>query len=470
MVEPGAAQPTDPSSAPPEDPSSMLQSRRFLVLLAIAAIVGVVVSLAAWCFVELTYQTQQELYHHLPSAVGYHHGPPQWWSLPVLAIAGLITAFAIQQLPGNGGHIAAEGLAVGGDGPPNPMIVPGVVLAGLASIGLGVVIGPEAPLIALGSGLGVATLKLARKPAPPQLLVVVGATGSFAALSFVFSSPIIAAVILIEATGLAKSRLNIVLLPGLIGSGIGSLISIGMGSFTGLSSSAYALGALPLPAYPRPTAAAFAWTIPLALLVAFVAYLIRTGGLGTQRIVKSRQYLLLPVCGLIVSGLAIAFSQATGKGVNEVLFSGQDALPGLVSSAGTWSLSALVLLILFKGVGYAISIGGFRGGPTFPAIFLGAAGGILCSHLPGFPITAAVAVGMGTGIVSILRLPLSAVVIASLLTSKAGPGSEPLVIVGVVISYLATLKLSALQAAKSSGEPVPSGPEPGSPATAAPAV
>jgi hypothetical protein len=162
-----------------------------------------------------------------------------------------------------------------------------------------------------------------------------------------------------------------------------------MGSFTELSSSAYALGALPLPAYHRPTAAAFAWTIPMAVLVAVVAYVIRTGGLGTQRIVKSRQFLLLPLCGLIVSGLAIAFAQTTGKGFTEVLFSGQDALPGLVSGAGTWSLSALALLIVFKGLGYSISIGSFRGGPTFPAIFLGAAGGIMCSHLPGVPRAAA---------------------------------------------------------------------------------
>ena len=124
------------------------------------------------------------------------------------------------------------------------------------------------------------------------------------------------------------------LLPGLLGAGIGTLVSTGMGSFTGLSSSASALGALPLPAYHHPTGGAFGWTIPLALLVAVVAFLIRTGGMGTQRIVKSRQFLLLPVCRLIVSGLAIAFAQATGKSFKEVLFSGQDALPGLVSGAG----------------------------------------------------------------------------------------------------------------------------------------
>ena len=451
MAENAPAAPPAESSAAPEDPDSTLLSNGFVVLLVIASVVGVLVSLAAWCFVELIYQIQRELYTHLPSAVGYHNGPPLWWSLPILAIAGLITAFAIVRLPGNGGHIPAEGLKVGGL--PQPIALPGVILAGLASIGMGLVVGPEAPLIALGGGLAVATIKLARKQAPSQMLVVVAATGSFAAVSFVFGSPIIAAIILIEATGLGGSRLPIVLLPGLLGAGIGSLVSIGMGSFTGLSSSAYALGALTLPAYHHPTLSAFAWTIPLAVVVAVVAYLIRTGGLGTQRIVKPRQFLLLPLCGLIVSGLAIAFAQATGKGFNEVLFSGQSALPGLVSGAGTWSLSALALLIVFKGLGYSISIGSFRGGPTFPAIFLGAAGGIMCSHLPGFPITAAVAVGIGTGIVAILRLPLSAVVITSLLTSKAGAGADPLVILGVVIAYLVTLRLSAHQTAKSISKP-----------------
>ena len=149
-----------------------------------------------------------------------------------------------------------------------------------------------------------------------------------------------------------------------------------------------------------------------------------------------------PRSGLIIGGLAIAFSQATGKSVNEVLFSGQAQLPGLVSQAGTWSLAALTWLIVFKGLAYALSLGSYRGGPTFPALFLGAAAGIMASHLPGFPIQAGVAVGMGAAVVAVLRLPLSAVVLATLLTSHAGTNVEPLIIVGVVISYIITLLLS----------------------------
>ena len=54
-----------------------------------------------------------------------------------------------------------------------------------------------------------------------------------------------------------------------------------------------------------------------------------------------------------------------------------------------------------------------------------------------------VAVGMGAATVAVLRLPLSAVVIASVLTAKAGAGAEPLVIVGVVVSYVVSVRLSA---------------------------
>lgn len=274
--------------------------------------------------------------------------------------------------------------------------------------------------------------------------MVVAAAGSFAAVSLIFGSPLIAAVILIEATGIGGARLPLVVLPGLLAAGIGSLIALGMGSFTGLSTSAFALGALQLPSFARPDIAELGWTIVLAIAIAVVTQVVLRVGLETYRVVSHRLLLLLPLVGLIVAGLAIAFSQAAGKSVNEVLFSGQSQLPGLVAQAGTWSLSALALLIAFKGLAYALCLGSFRGGPTFPALFLGAAGGIMASHLAGFPITPAVAVGMGVGVVAVLKLPLSAVVIATLLTAKSGPGQEPLIIVGVVVAYVVTLLISAV--------------------------
>ena len=133
-----------------------------------------------------------------------------------------------------------------------------------------------------------------------------------------------------------------------------------------------------------------------------------------------------------------------------MLFSGQDALPGLVAHAGSWSLSALALVIAFKGLAYGVSLGGFRGGPTFPALFIGAAAGLMAGQLPGFEMTPAVAVALGAAVVSVLRLPLSAVVLAVVLTSESGLGSDPLIILGVVAAYLTTLAISPPPVTRSS--------------------
>jgi H+/Cl- antiporter ClcA len=440
-----------PASAPPDpgpqseltaaQASATMRSRPYLVLLVLAAIVGVAVSLAAWCFLELVHQIQQEAFTHLPHALGYSHGPPVWWPLPVLAVGGAICAFAIARLPGNGGHIPAHGLATGGPPPTLPELG-GVLLAAVATIGFGLVLGPEAPLIALGSGLGAFGIRAARKDAPNPTVVVAAAAGTFAALSFVFSSPLIAAIILIEASGIGGARLPLVLLPGLLAAGIGSLVSIGMGSFTGLSSSAYALDALPLPAFGHPDLGNFLWTIALAAAIAAGTQLVLRGGRETYRLVSKRSPLWLVGIALVIAGLAIGFSEATNHGVDEVLFSGQDQLPGLAASAGAYSVGALALLLVCKGLGYALSLGSFRGGPTFPAMFLGSAAGIMASHLPGMPLSAGVAVGMTAGTVAVLRLPLTAVVVGSVLTSKSGLGLGPLIIVSSVVAYVVTLMLS----------------------------
>jgi H+/Cl- antiporter ClcA len=416
----------------------VMRSRRFLVLLALAAVVGVVASVAAWGFLELVAQTQQGVYDDLPGKLGFDH-TPLWWPVPIVAIAGVIVAFAITRLPGNGGHIPANGLSAGVT---QPVELPGVMLAGLAGIALGLVVGPEAPLIALGGGLGLLAVRLLGRAAAPEVGLILSASATFAALSLIFSSPLVAAVILIEVTGLGGPRLPLILVPGLLAAGIGSLISIGLGSWTGLSSSAYALGALPLPAFARPDIVDFAWTVPLAMGVAIATVAIFRLARVAEGIAVPRPFVVLPAAALLVAGLAIAFTELTDKGTSEVLFSGQDALPGLIAGAGSWSLSALALLIAFKGLAYGVSLGCFRGGPTFPAIFLGAAAGLMAGQLPGYEVTPAVAVGIGAAVVSVLRIPLSAVVLAVLLTATTGVGSGPLIIVGVVVAYLTTLVLS----------------------------
>jgi H+/Cl- antiporter ClcA len=442
-------------AAPPVDPGSQVRSRRYRVLLVFAAVIGVLVSLASWAFLELVHAIQVGVYTDLPGDLGFDT-VPSWWPLPWLALAAILTAFAIQRLPGHGGHVPADGLSTGGE-PSQPIELPGVLLAALATLGLGLVLGPEAPLIALGMGLGILAFRLVRKDAPQQAVGLMAAAGSFAAVSTIFGSPVIGAVIIIEAAGLGGPTLPLVLLPGLLASGVGSLVFIGMGNWTGLSTSAYALTPFSLPTFSGPGWGDFGWTIVLAIAAALVVFVIVEIARWTTRVVSRRPFVFTTAAALVVGGLAIAFNQATDQPTDAVLFSGQDEFASVLKDASTLSLTTLGLLLVFKGAAWSISLGNFRGGPTFPALFLGLVGGLLAGHLPGFSETPAVAVLMGAGVVSILRLPLSSVVVALLLTSKAGLGVAPLIIVAVVAAYIATEVLSARRVPVAETAPAPGG-------------
>ena len=151
-----------------------------------------------------------------------------------------------------------------------------------------------------------------------------------------------------------------------------------------------------------------------------------------------------------------------------MLFSGQEAFGTLFGQAATISLSTLTLLLLFKGLAWSISLGNFRGGPTFPAIFLGVVAGLMAQHLPGYAETQAVAALMGAACVSVLRLPLSSVMIASLLSIKAGLAVAPLIVVAVVAAYVTSEALTAYVDARVGAAPAsrkaPSSAAAGSPA------
>ena len=424
----------EPSSeAASSDPGTLIRSRQYRVILVFAAVIGVVVSLAAWGFLEVVHAIQVGVYQDLPGDLGFDT-VPWWWPLPWLAIAGLLTAIAITRLPGTGGHVPANGLRTGG-GPTQPIELPGVLVAALATLGLGLVLGPEAPLIALGMGLGVLAVRRVRRDAPQQLVSVMAAAGSFAAISTVFGSPVIAAVILIEAAGLGGAMLPVVLLPGLVAAGLGSLVFVGMGAWTGLSTSAWALSPFDLPPFSQPTAVHFLWAIGLAIAAAVVVFVIVRLARLIAPLVARRPIAFTTVAALIVGALAIAFNQVTDQPADAVLFSGQDAFGALLADAPSLSLSVFVWLLVFKGLAWSISLGNFRGGPTFPALFLGTVVGLLAGHLPGLSETPAVAVLMGAACVSMLRLPLSSVVIALLLTSSAGLAVGPLIIVAVISSW-----------------------------------
>ena len=414
----------------------LLRSPAYVKLLILAAVIGVPVSAIAYGFMKLVAVLQKAVYQDLPDALGFAT-PPSWWPIPMVAAGGVIVALAIQRLPGRGGHSPADGFQAAGAVPPANL--PGIVLAALATLGCGAVLGPEAPLILLGSGLGVLAVRLAARDAPPMAATVIAAAGSFAAVSSLLGSPLLGAFLLLEASGLGGPMLGLVLVPGLLAAGVGSLIFLGLDSLTGFGT--FSLSIPNPPPFDALTGAMFGWAIVFGLAAAALCAAIRWLGLAVRPHVERRLLIGVPVAGLAIGALAVVFAEATDKPVANVLFSGQDQLPGLVAQASSWSVGALMLLFVCKALAYGVSLAGFRGGPVFPAMFLGAAAGLATADLPGLELVPAVAMGIGAMSCGMLNLPLTSVLLATLLLGSDGVQAMPVVIVAVVVTYVARAHL-----------------------------
>jgi H+/Cl- antiporter ClcA len=418
------------------DPMELLKSRSYLQVLALAALIGVPISAIAYGYLALVNHLQHWVFESLPTALGFS-GTPAWWPVPLLVLAGVLVSATITYLPGTSGHEPAEGFQTGGT--PVPIELPGVILASLATLTFGVVLGPEAPLIAIGGGLGVLAVHLAKRDAPPMAATVIAAAGSFAAISTLLGSPIVGAFLLMEASGLGGPLLGLVLVPGLLAAGIGTLIFVGLDQLTGFGTFSLAIPGLPV--FGHPTVALFGWAIAIGVLASFLGTAIRLGGLALQTVVVRGRLAWTPVVGLVVALVAVGFSEWTGKGTEYVLFSGQNQLPTLVLQASAWTVGALVLLVIAKSVAYAFSLSAFRGGPVFPAMFVGAAIGVAGSHLPGMSLVPGVAMGIGAMATVMLKLPLTSTLLAVLLFASDGLSVTPLVIVAVVVAYVVSARL-----------------------------
>jgi chloride channel protein, CIC family len=75
-------------------------------------------------------------------------------------------------------------------------------------------------------------------------------------------------------------------------------------------------------------------------------------------------------------------------------------------------------------------------------MFIGAAGGLALSYLPGLPAVTGAAMGIGAMSASMLRLPLTSVLLATALLGRTGIDTMPVVIVATVVSHVVTGRLT----------------------------
>jgi H+/Cl- antiporter ClcA len=409
-----------------------VKTKSYSVLLLFGAIIGVPIAVIAYFFLKWVQETEQWLYVTLPKQLGFV-GAPVWWPIPLLIIGGLVVASAIRYLPGTGGHSPVFGFKFGGAIQTVDLF--GIIVAAFATLVSGAVLGPEMPLVAMGAGFAILILHLVRRNSPAMAATVIGAAGSFAAISTLLGSPLAGAFLVMEAAGLGGATLGIVLMPGLLAAGVGSLIFVGLDHWTGFGT--FSLAVPHIPPFTSPTGAEFLWAIGIGAAGAVVGTGIRRLGLVLRPVVERWRLLVTPAIGLGVGLLAVAFVEGTGKSNSYLLFSGQTALTPLIEQASSFTVGALVLLVVCKGLAYGACLSGFRGGPTFPGMFIGAAGGIALSHLPGLPMIAGAAMGIGAMTTVMLNgLPLSSVLITTVFLAADGLALVPLIIVSVVVSFV----------------------------------
>ncbi|WP_328302605.1 chloride channel protein [Streptomyces sp. NBC_00435] len=408
----------------------MLRGPGYLKALGFCALIGIPVSLAAFWFLVLLHELEHALWADLPHAMGMEV-PLWWWPFPLLLVAGTAVGLAAARLPGAGGHVPASGLHTAG---PSTSALPGVLLAAVACLPFGAVLGPEAPLIALGGGLALVFRDLARGPATQQSAALLGAAGAAAAVSAIFGNPLIAAVLLIEVAGVGGPQLFAVMLPALLSSGIGALVFTGLGRWTGLSTGDLSLK-LSAPS-PRLDVADVLWALAIAVVLAAVLHPLLAGARLIAAYVTARPLGRTVLCALGAAACAAVYSLITDRSPVHVASSGQSTLAALAADPHAWGVGALLAVLLFKGAAYTLCLGSLRGGPVFPGLFLGAAAGVLLSPLPGLGVVPAMAAGMAAASAITLRLPVSSVVLVVLLLGSSA--MMPVVILAAVVAFVIT--------------------------------
>jgi H+/Cl- antiporter ClcA len=401
--------------------------RKYLRLVALGALVGIPSALTGALFLGGIHELQHLLWTDLPDALG--EDSPPWYLILGLPVAGaVLVIIARRLLPGDGGHDPLGGLSTA----PTPLShAPGVLLAATGTLGFGIVLGPEAPVIALGSVAAIAVTGLATLDEREGR--VLGLAGSFSAISALFGGPIVAGVMMLEAgVGTLGAAVIPALLPGFVAAAIGYLIIIGFGDWGGLD--APGLVVPNLPTYDGKQVLDLVAALVVGVVVAATIWAVR----HLAHWVRDRERGMgmtpaLLVGALAVGGIALA-AEGLGADSQDVLFSGQTSIPAVVAEQST---GIVLLLLVAKAIAYAVSLAcGFRGGPIFPAVFLGV--GIAALPVVWFDAspTLAIAIGAAAGMAAQARLLLTSMLFGGLLVGTAGIDAVPAAVISAAAAWI----------------------------------
>jgi H+/Cl- antiporter ClcA len=291
-------------------------------------------------------------------------------------------------------------------------------------------------VIALGAATALAVtwfVRLGEKET--QALAI---AGSFSAVSALFGGPLVGGVLLLESGVGLGAALIPVLLPGFVAAAVGYLIFVGFGDWGGLDAPGLVVPDLPLyeGTHLLDLLVALAVGVATALVVAVINRLASNLAAQGDRRLGMASFLL---AGGLAVGLIALLADGLGADSQDVLFSGQASIPELIAESST---GVVLVLIAAKAIAYAVSLAsGFRGGPIFPAIFLGI--GLATLPVVWFDVspTLAIAVGTAAGTAAATRLLLTSMLFATLLVGAQGLDAVPAAVLAAVAAWLTATAL-----------------------------
>ncbi len=273
---------------------------------------------------------------------------PAWYVIAVLLMAAVLV-YVIRRFIGDTGHSPLAGIKVS---PLTPKEYLEAILAILASLWGGVVLGPEVALVATGSVIGGLAAKFLKVTEPKAVKKVVGfgALGAFLAL---FVGPVLSGSMKLGSTPAA--------------------IEVDQ------------LG----------------WVVLVAIIATLALTIARLVAVLIARASSSGPHLpILVGAALVIAAAALVMQAWTGQSVIYITTSGEELITKLPTLTSATTVAAIIVL---KTIAYAVSLGaGFRGGPFFPAMFVGAASGLLIALvIDGGPsVPAAIIVGVIASVIA----------------------------------------------------------------------
>jgi H+/Cl- antiporter ClcA len=311
---------------------------------------------------------------------------PAWYVIGVLLIAAVLV-YVIRRFIGDTGHSPLGGIKVS---PLTPKEYLAAILAILASLWGGVVLGPEVALVATGSVIGGLAAKTLKVTDAKDVKKVVG-FGALGALLALFVGPVLSGDLKLGSTPNA--------------------IEVDQ----------------------------LAWAIPVTIITTVAITLARVVAALLARATSAGPHLpILIVAALVIAATALLMQAWTGEGVIYIATSGEELITELPKLTSASTVAAIIVL---KTIAYAVSLGScFSGGPYFPALFIGASTGLLMSLvIPNGPsVSAGIVVGVIASLVATtpLKWPI-AIVLGVVLGFLIGSWTLiPAALIGAIVARL----------------------------------